>query len=305
MSYTRGGIPPPLHFQLKSIFVMNNKYMLGRFKLIQFINLALILSFSTALLVSCDDRFILPEEATLADATPPSSNFSFTQDEADYLKVNFANLSISATDYAWEFGDGASSLESNPSHTYDTTGVYTVKLTVSDKLNASSTYETSITIEEPVILFTPEIYNPGFDIEDPDSYREGWRNGDLGGVIQITSSPIHDGVRSAKFPSSSDRIAYQLVTVQENKDYVVSFYYTMKTSPTGSLSVAILSDHVTDPTKITESIISSVTVNDQNDASTYVLASVNFNSGTNTEVAIYVSNVDVESRLDSFTIVED
>lgn len=51
--------------------------------------------------------------------------------------------------------------------------------------------------------------------------------------------------------------------------------------------------------------IASITVNDQNDASTYVFASVNFFSGTNTEVATYGSNQDVEYRLDSFTIVED
>ncbi|MEM6343522.1 MAG: PKD domain-containing protein [Bacteroidota bacterium] len=284
---------------------MNPKYKIGRFTLLQFINFALVLGFSTAMLVSCDDRFIIPEEGSLADATPPSADFSFTQDEADYLRVSFANLSISATDQTWDFGDGTVTTEANPTHTYDTIGVYTIKLTVSDKLNATSTIEKTITIEEPVVLFTPEIYNPGFDIEDPDSYRDGWRNGDLGGVIQITSSPVHDGVKSAKLPSEGDRIAYQLITVEENKDYVVSFYYTMKTSPVGNMTVSILAGHITDPTKISEATINSVTVNDQNDASTYVLASVNFFSGNNTEVAIYVSNVDVECRIDSFTIVED
>ncbi|MEL6592478.1 MAG: PKD domain-containing protein, partial [Bacteroidota bacterium] len=223
----------------------------------------------------------------------------------DYLQINFANLSASATDYAWEFGDGATSTSSDPVHTYDTTGTYTVRLTATDKLNVSSTIEKSIIIEEPIVAFTPEIYNPGFDIEEPDSYRDGWRNSDLGGVIQITSSPVHAGEKSAKFPSAGDRIAYQLITVQENKDYVVSFYYTMKTSPAGTMTVSILGGAVNDPTKINEATISSVTLNDQSDADEYVLASVSFNSGLNTEVAIYVSNVDVECRLDSFTIVED
>jgi len=38
----------------------------------------------------------------------------------------------SATSYNWEFGDGSSSAQANPSHTYATYGVYTVTLTISN-----------------------------------------------------------------------------------------------------------------------------------------------------------------------------
>ena len=247
----------------------------------------------------------LPEEGTLPDLTPPEAGFSFTPDVANYKQISFTNLSFSATDYQWDFGDGNTSSEKAPVHTYEEDGTYVVSLTATDKLGVSHNITQDLQITEPEYTFEPEILNPGFDIEGEDDYRDHWRNGDLGGVIQITSSPINDGVRAAKFPSAGDRIAYQLITVEQDKDYIVSFYYTMKTSPAGTLSVAILAGDVTDPSAIEGATIASVTVSDQTDADTYVLSSVSFNSGNNSEVAIYVTNVDVESRIDSFTIVED
>ena len=42
--------------------------------------------------------------------------------------VTFSNRSVNATSFTWHFGDGATSTLSNPSHTYNTLGTYTVKL---------------------------------------------------------------------------------------------------------------------------------------------------------------------------------
>lgn len=42
--------------------------------------------------------------------------------------VTFTNSSTNATDYLWDFGDGASSAQSSPDHTYITPGVYTIRL---------------------------------------------------------------------------------------------------------------------------------------------------------------------------------
>jgi len=251
------------------------------------------------------DTVDLPEEGTIPDATPPSAKFSYAPNEADFHEISFTNLSVSATDYSWDFGDGGTSTETNPSHVYAAEGDYTVSLTATDKLGASDTYTATVTVMEPVSNFEPVILNPGFDEEGDDSYRDHWRNGDLGGVIQITSSPVHEGIKAAKLPSAGDRIGYQLITVEKNKNYTVSFYYTMKSSPAGTLRVAILAGHVTDPALVDASIIESVILNDQSDPNTYVQGSVTFDSGDNTEVAIYFDNVDVECRIDTFSIQEN
>ncbi len=259
-----------------------------------------IRTFMVALLcwvtVGCEED--LPDTGSIPDPTPPSADFSFTADEGNYKTLSFTNTSISASDFLWDFGDGSTSGDKEPEHTYAEDGTYEISLTASDKLGKDSTITQSVEIKEPEVPFTPTILNPGFDIQGDDDYRDHWRNADLGEVIQITSSPVHQGEKAAKFPSAGDRIAYQLITVEANKDYIVSFYYTMKTSPAGSLKVAILAGETTDE-------INAVTVNDQSNSSEYVLASVSFNSGPNTKVAIFVTNEGVECRVDTFTIVPD
>ncbi len=56
----------------------------------------------------------------------PSTGFSFTADQGT---VTFTNLSMNATTYLWNFGDGTNSSETNPVHTYAAPGTYTVELT--------------------------------------------------------------------------------------------------------------------------------------------------------------------------------
>ena len=201
----------------------------------------------------------------------------------------------------WDFGNGQTSTEKTPTVTFED-GRYLVSLTASDKLGKMHTETDSLIIEKPLSTFKPVIQNPGYDIEGDDSYRDFWRNGDLGGVIQITSSPVHEGVKSAKLPSDGSRIGYQLITVEENTDYILSWYYTMKTTPAGSLTISVLNGPTTNPANIPGNTIASKTVNDQTDASIYTAETLEFNSGPSTEVAIYFSNVDVESRVDTWKI---
>lgn len=48
--------------------------------------------------------------------------------------------------YSWAFGDGSTSTEANPTHTYSTAGVYQVRLTVSDGANSSISTPLSISV---------------------------------------------------------------------------------------------------------------------------------------------------------------
>ena len=70
-------------------------------------------------------------------AAPPKANFSGTPTTGFVpLEVSFTDQSIAGT-YAitsreWDFCDGSTSTDQNPSHTYNSAGDYTVSLTVSD-----------------------------------------------------------------------------------------------------------------------------------------------------------------------------
>ena len=49
--------------------------------------------------------------------------------------------------YSWDFGDGTTSTEANPTHTYSATGNYTISLTVTDDLAATDTATTTFSAE--------------------------------------------------------------------------------------------------------------------------------------------------------------
>ena len=65
------------------------------------------------------------------DPAPPVVEMFFEVDEANPYKVNFTTTDQNVTSYAWDFGDGETSTEANPSHIYLQSGTYNVKVTVS------------------------------------------------------------------------------------------------------------------------------------------------------------------------------
>jgi PKD repeat protein len=77
-----------------------------------------------------------------------NAGFQFTVHGAfGPFPVDFANTSTGDVQgVSWDFGDGAGSIAVNPSHSFNSTGTYTVKLTVTDSNNKTSTYSTSVAI---------------------------------------------------------------------------------------------------------------------------------------------------------------
>ena len=77
--------------------------------------------------------FTCPVQYTVYVATPTQANFSGTPTSGIApLNVAFTNLSTGDfTSSLWDFGDGATSTQANPAHTYIIPDVYTVTLTVS------------------------------------------------------------------------------------------------------------------------------------------------------------------------------
>ncbi|HKT60959.1 MAG TPA: PKD domain-containing protein [Gemmatimonadales bacterium] len=77
-------------------------------------------------------------QVTASAAPPPQNQPPRAEFEVDCQQLTcvFSDRSTDAdggvTTWAWDFGDGATSTERNPTHTYSTSGTFSVRLTVTD-----------------------------------------------------------------------------------------------------------------------------------------------------------------------------
>ncbi len=91
------------------------------------------------------------------------------------LTVNFNNTTPSTTAYFWQFGDNGVDTISNPTHTYNQSGSYSVTLTVTDNNGCINTLTNNnmITVHpQPVADFTtnPDVGAPNFPVTFNSTY---------------------------------------------------------------------------------------------------------------------------------------
>ncbi len=79
----------------------------------------------------------------------PVATFQYEISEDNFLQVIFMNFSQNAVSYQWNFGDGETSTEENPTHTYADVGEYEVVLTASNAEGATATFSQTIQITDP------------------------------------------------------------------------------------------------------------------------------------------------------------
>jgi len=83
--------------------------------------------------------------------TTPAVGFNSS---ANGLTVTFTNTTTGATSYAWDFGDGGTSVEANPVYTYATEGTYTVTLSASNACGTVTKPQTITVALSPSAGFT-------------------------------------------------------------------------------------------------------------------------------------------------------
>ncbi|MBN1187352.1 MAG: immunoglobulin domain-containing protein [Bacteroidales bacterium] len=129
------------------------------------------------------------DEVVIIYKPVPIANFEVNQAEGcPDLEVNFTNSTQNGTTYFWDFGDGTSSINTNPdNHTYTTPGRYRVLLTAYGPDGMDATKDTFIIVyQAPVADFdySPDsvyvmqnmrCYNYS---ENSTSYRWDFGNGD-------------------------------------------------------------------------------------------------------------------------------
>ena len=83
--------------------------------------------------------------------TVPAAGFT---NSVNGVNATFTNTSQNAVSYSWTFGDGGTSNQANPTHTYATDGVYTVVLTASNPCGTSTATQTVTIVTPPTAGFS-------------------------------------------------------------------------------------------------------------------------------------------------------
>ena len=86
--------------------------------------------------------------------SPPTSDFNISQ---NILTTTFSNTSSNATSYSWDFGDGTSSTEANPTHTYAMGGTYSVTLAATNSCGSVVSSQQVTFATAPVGAFTSNV----------------------------------------------------------------------------------------------------------------------------------------------------
>ena len=89
------------------------------------------------------------------------------------LTVAFTDQSsLSPTSWSWDFGDGTTSTDQNPTHTYTSPGTYTVELTVTNENGDNTLAQTDYITVEPGGPYAPESAGQKDWIQQDGGYQD-------------------------------------------------------------------------------------------------------------------------------------
>ena len=135
---------------------------------------------------------------------PPTASFTSPNSVCQGTTVSFTDFSTnSPSTWVWNFGDGNTSNQQNPTHTYAAAGSYTVSLTVSNSVGTNSTSQNITVYTNPTVTLTSS------DTDNVVCSNDG--------LIQLTPTPSNailagTGVANSAFNPSLANIGVNTIT---------------------------------------------------------------------------------------------
>lgn len=170
-----------------------------------------ILFLSFVLFTSCKEEDMKPVE--------PSAGFTAATNE---LEATFTNSSENVTSYSWNFGDGNTSSEENPTHNYEAAGIYTVVLTAKGANGSIAEADKDITIVENLKAdfgFESEYLTVTFSNTSENSVSYSWDFGD--GNTSTEEEPVYSYEEGGTYEVVLYSTAPGGTTVQTTKEVTV------------------------------------------------------------------------------------
>lgn len=172
-----------------------------------------VLSLIVATATSCDFSYDLAGENSKEDKTPPTAFFgAVTGDGDQWNKATFANESVSASNFVWDFGDGSEpSTEFEPKeHSYPPiTASYDVTLSVSDNNGLTDVYTNSVSI-----------IDNGEPLGDLNLFFDLINTGDAGEPVTVHSFSSYQVEKDAFASNTLDKNAGTRWTAQDDAELI-------------------------------------------------------------------------------------
>ena len=128
-------------------------------------------------------RYTVPGGGPPPPNSPPTASFTSS---CTNLSCTFADASTDAdgtvTAWSWTFGDGGTSATRNPAYTYAAAGTYTVGLTVTDNVGATSSTTRSVTVTAPAGGIT--LTTRGYKVKSSSRVDLSW-TGATGSTVDV------------------------------------------------------------------------------------------------------------------------
>ncbi|ANQ52437.1 PKD domain-containing protein [Flammeovirga yaeyamensis] len=228
-------------------------------------------------LLSCTEE--LPGVGSIEDLTPPSADFTYKASQTEFRDIEFTNTSISAGIFAWDFGDGGTSEDKNPVHTFSGEGTFEVSLTAKDGNDVTSDTTITVVVVDELV---PEFQCPSFECSD----RSVW------GSFSGSGSPTPpDESTGAKIGNDSQYLD-QTIRVTGGIEYRVSFWYVSKSGGT-SAGKLVMEDPDNSITFVDEDLPLSASSSDYEQKS-YIIKM----DAATTQLRFAMNFGDVETRYD-------
>ncbi|AKB30971.1 cell surface protein [Methanosarcina siciliae HI350] len=247
----------------------------------------------------------LPLVYPTPEPVPPVADFSSSVDSGEApLEITFTDKSTgSPTAWRWDLGDGNTSTEQNPVHTYTSAGNYTVTLTASNADGESSkkgTITVLQSVEQVVADFTSSADSGEAPLEvtftdkstgSPTAWR--WDLGD--GNTSTEQNPVHTYTSAGNYTvtltaSNADGESSKkgTITVLQSVEQVVADFTSSADSGEAPLEVTFTDKSTGSPTAWRWDLGDGNTSTEQNPVHTYT-------SAGNYTVTLTASNADGES----------
>ncbi len=123
----------------------------------------------------CTDTVTISDYVTVWPL--PEAGFSFSPQEIffDNPTVFFTDKSSGATQWEWTFGDGGSSINTNPTHIYNQIGSFLVNQTVFNEFGCSDQISILLEVQPNIFVYIPNAFTPNDDFRNEvfDIFGEG------------------------------------------------------------------------------------------------------------------------------------